>query len=119
MRFLILSFVAISLSVFAGSGHKHGHSHGGEHEHSHVKKTPVTQEQAKSRAMDRIKVLIFKSKIDSSWSKAILDKAELKTYKNKKEWLVIYNNKNGVKGKKLYIFLKLTGEFVAANFTGK
>ena len=42
-----------------------------------------------------------------------------KKFGKKTEWVVTFNNKKGLKGKKLFIFLKLNGDFVAANFTGK
>ena len=48
-----------------------------------------------------------------------IKKKELKIFGKKTEWVVTFDNEKGVKGKKLYIFLKLSGEFVAANFTGK
>ena len=63
--------------------------------------------------------LVKAGKIDSTWTKAVFDKSEKKKFGKKTEWVVTFNNKKGVKGKKLYIFLKLDGEFVAANFTGK
>ena len=73
----------------------------------------------KKNAEGKIRVLIFQEKIDKSWENAKFENAEIKETKSVKEWLVTFTNEKGVKGKKLYIFLKLNGDFVAANFTGK
>ena len=62
---------------------------------------------------------VKKGKIDKSWINAKHEKSIKKKYAKRTEWIVTFLNENGVKGKKLYIFLKLNGEFVAANFTGK
>jgi hypothetical protein len=114
LTILTAGILTASLNSFAGPGHSHGgHSH--PHGQSHDKKVVINKLQAQTRAMDRIKVLIFKNKIDSTWSDAKLDKA----IKVKKEWLITYTNEKGVKGKKLYVFLDLSGKFIAANFTGK
>tara|TARA_B100001971_G_scaffold84647_1_gene78061 strand:+ start:176554 stop:176796 length:243 start_codon:yes stop_codon:yes gene_type:complete len=79
----------------------------------------IEHAEAKKNAEGKIRVLIFQEKIDKSWKKAVFDKAELIGVKGKKEWKVTFINEQGVKGKKLYIFLKQDGAFIAANFTGK
>jgi len=79
----------------------------------------INDEAAKATGLTHIARLVKAKKIDSTWTKAIFDKAVKKNYGKKTEWLVTFNNEKGVKGKKLYIFLKPSGEFVAANFTGK
>lgn len=113
MKVITLIIVLVFGSVsFAGSGH--GHSHG----HAHGK-AAVTKNKAKTLSQSHVGRLIKLSKIDASWSKATFDKIEKKEFGKKKEWVATFNNKKGIKGKKLYIFLSTKGEFVAANFTGK
>ncbi len=72
-------------------------------------------EQSSKVGKFHVERLVKAKKIDSSWMNANLDKSELK----KNEWVVTFNNEKGIKGKKIYISLKKSGEFVAANFTGK
>ncbi len=113
---LFLISMVISTVVFAGSDHSHGHSHG--HSHSHSKKM-VKAEQTQQLARVEIERLIKSKKLDASWSSALYEKSIKKSFHKKNEWVVTFTNEKGVKAKKLYIFLKLTGEFVAANFSGK
>jgi hypothetical protein len=110
----ILMSLMISTFTFAGLGGGHGHSH------APAKKTKqINAEKAETLARNKVRVLAFQEKINESWNEAELESAEIKKGEDKKEWLVTLTNEKGVKGKKLYIFLKLDGEFVAANFTGK
>jgi hypothetical protein len=113
MKSLVL-FLTIILSTISfagpGGGHSHGHSHGA----SQIKK-----EKTVEIGRSQIERLIKDGKINESWKKATFDKSEKKSFKGIKEWVVTFNNAKGIKGKKLYIFLKLSGEFVAANFSGK
>tara|TARA_R110000868_G_scaffold20678_5_gene87135 strand:+ start:3818 stop:4153 length:336 start_codon:yes stop_codon:yes gene_type:complete len=104
---LALLFTTVSM---AGPGHKHGHGHG--HSHSAPE---VAKEKLSGIGQMHIDRLVKAKKLDSTWLKAKFDKAVVK----KNEWLLTYDNEDGIKGKKLYIFLKKSGEFVAANFTGK
>lgn len=117
MKILVLIIsLSFSLTLLSGPGHKHG----GGHSHSHEKKVPVvSKEKTIELGKSHIERLIKKGKIDASWKNATHEKSIQKVFKDKKEWLVTFDNENGLKGKKLYIFLKLSGEFVAANFTGK
>lgn len=115
MKYLFFTFVFLICStVFAGPGGGHSHSHG----HSH-KKVHVTKEQTQQLAKVEIDRLIKFGKLESSWSEARYEQSELKMFGKKNEWVVTYINEKDEKNKKLYIFLKQTGEFVAANFTGK
>lgn len=114
----ILMSLIMSTFAFAGTGHGHGHSHGHSHGAAKVTKQ-VDAKKAEELARNKVRVLAFQEKVDTSWNEAKLASAEVKTFKGKKEWLITFSNENGKKGKILYIFLKLNGEFVAANFTGK
>ena len=130
MKLLIMTYVfAIGMTAWAGPGHtkpgghmhaveeKQGHSHGpGSHSHG---PTNLNQKEAKEAGQFHIERLVKIKKIDQSWLKGIFDKSEQKMFGKKTEWVVTFLNEKGVKGKKLYIFLKPSGEFVAANFTGK
>lgn len=108
MKILIILVSAMLANyTFAGIGGQPGHSHA------------VDAQKAEELARKQIQVLIFQEKIDQSWAQASLGSSEIKNFESKKEWLLIFENNKGVKGKKLYIFLKLDGSFVAANFTGK
>lgn len=115
MKTLILILtLAISITGFAGPGGGHSHGHG----HSHGA-TTVKKGKASKIGRHHIKRLVKAGKLNKSWKKATFSMSEKKNFKGKTEWVITFNNEKGVKGKKLYIFLKLSGEFVAANFTGK
>lgn len=88
--------------------------------HKHEKPRPEIDEQAATaRAKEEVGRLIEKKKIDASWSDAGLKSIEKKPFKKSWEWLAIFENQAAPKDKLLYVFLKPSGEFVAANFTGK
>lgn len=111
MKFLafLVTLTLTSIS-FAGPGAGHSHGHGHSHE------TPaIGKNKTEEIGRLHIKRLIKADKIDASWSESKFDK----TVMTNNEWLVTFNNDKGIKAKKLYIFLKKSGEFVAANFTGK
>ncbi len=109
---LLIGTLLLSFSSFAGpgGGHSHGHSHGAP---------KVSKEKTGEIGRYHVERLVNSAKIDSSWKSSTLAKSEKKTFGSKVEWVVTFDNEKGVKGKKLYIFLKESGEFVAANFTGK
>ena len=79
----------------------------------------VSKEKTKEIGMFHIERLIKAEKLNASWKDSKYNNSEKKKFGDKTEWVVTFDNEKGVKGKKLYIFLKLSGEFVAANFTGK
>ena len=123
-KITIFTCLLISALSFAGVGtghsHGHGHSHGGSgHSHGIAEHGKVDAKKAEELARKKIRVLIFQEKINKTWNDSKLKKAEIKTFEGKKEWVLTFSNEKGVKGKTLYVFLKETGEFVAANFTGK
>lgn len=101
-----------SVVVFAGANHDHGHSH------SH---DPVSQTQAEKAAIKSIANLIKKGKVDSSWKSIPVSKSEKKKFGDKMEWVVSFKNDKVSDASKqtLYVFLSLTGEYIAANYTGK
>jgi hypothetical protein len=109
-KILILLLLSMNFSSFAGPGHDHSHGHAAP-----VASTEKIQEIGRSH----IERLIKAKTINISWKTSTYSKSEKKKFGNKVEWILTYENAKGVKGKKLYIFLKLSGEFVAVNFTGK
>ncbi len=110
---IILTSLFLSTLSFAGPGGGHGHSHG------HHGTPKIAKAKTGELGRSHIERLIKSGKLNASWGSATFDKSEKKNFKGKAEWVVTFNNEKGVKGKKLYIFLKLSGDFVAANFTGK
>lgn len=105
-------------AVLAGANHDHGHSHDDGHSHSH---DPVSQSQAEEVAMKSIARLIGKGKISSSWKSVKAAKAEKKKFGKKTEWVISFSNDKISDPQKqtLYVFVSLTGEYIAANYTGK
>lgn len=111
MKFLaILVTLTLTSISFAGPGAGHSHGHGHSHE-----APAISKDKTEEIGRYHIKRLIKSEKIDATWSESKFDQSVMKN----NEWLVTFDNDKGVKGKKLYIFLKKSGEFVAANFTGK
>lgn len=88
--------------------------------HFHGNKA-ATSDTVADCAMQRKEILIEKGKIDKSWLPVQQDKLEQVDGKKGKEWLVTFKNPNSrdeAKGT-LYMFFTPTGNFIAANFTGK
>jgi hypothetical protein len=89
-------------------------------DHKHAPARAALDEQgAKDRAKREVDRLIAVKKIDDSWSTSSLKALEKKHLKRGWEWLATFENPAAAKDKILYIFLKPSGEFVAANFTGR
>ncbi|OUR95465.1 hypothetical protein A9Q84_16665 [Halobacteriovorax marinus] len=110
--FFIIPLFILTVATYAGPGHDHSHDHGHGNKQVSIKKI-------KDIAKKHVARLAKASKIDSSWNKASFIKSEKKKFGSKEEWVVSFKNDQGVKGKVLYIFLKQSGDYVAANFTGK
>jgi hypothetical protein len=90
-------------------------------DHHHPPKKPVTAEVAKTKAKEGIAQLIKMKKIDKSWTKADLLGVEKRKFAEKEEWVATFHNKTvkDAAKQKLYVFMKLSGDFIAANYTGK
>jgi hypothetical protein len=112
---LIFAFFFFSPPILAGTNHDHGHDHG----HSHASEA-INQEDVKQKAADIVTSLIKKNKIDSSWATIAAYSAEKKKFDHRIEWVVIFNNDKitDTDKQKLYIFLTLNGDYIAANHTG-
>ena len=112
-KLLIGFFIGlVSSTVMAGSGHDHGHSH------SHG---PVDQDTAILKATKIVKNLVTRKTIEKSWSDTKLSLIEKKVFNGKAEWVAMFVNNNvaDVKKRKLYIFLTIGGDYIAANYTGQ
>lgn len=113
---LLFGFI-LSLSAFsaiAGSGHDHDHGHS----HSY---TPVNQDKAQSNATEIVAALVKRSKLEKSWTSINSASVEKITVQGNPEWVVVFVNKNitDATKQKLYVFLTLGGDYIAANFSGK
>ena len=114
MRIQTLVFTLVlslfSFTAMAGPGHDHSHS-----------AAPVSQGEAKVIATKMIAGLAAKNKIEKSWKSVKAAQVEKKTFKDDTEWVVIFNNSeiSDPAKRKLYVFLTLDGEYIAANYTGK
>ncbi|MDH3979042.1 MAG: DUF6488 family protein [Gammaproteobacteria bacterium] len=99
-----------SATAMAGSGHDHGHSH-----------EPVNQETAETNATKIIAVLVKKEKLQESWASTTASSVEKRVFKGTPEWVAVFvNDKITDPAKqKLYIFMTLGGDYLAANFTGE
>lgn len=84
---------------------------------------PISQEDAVKRAGAEITRLADSGKLDKSWTvDAKLRSAEARTVsKGAKEWALVFSNEKATEADKrtLYVFLSETGEYLAANFTGR
>ena len=108
---LLLGFTLslFSVSTMAGSDHDHGHSH-----------TPVNQEKASENATQIVVALVKRNKLDKGWASITPSTVEKKTIKGNPEWMAVFVNENisDITKRKLYVFMTLGGEYIAANFTG-
>jgi hypothetical protein len=112
MKNLLLILVLLFGFTSMSFGHGDGHSHGSKH--------PVTKTEIVKDAKHHMKKLMKAKKIPASWSDAKFDRIVKKEFSGKKEWVVTFENKKAPKGKqKIYLFFKITGTFLAANFSGK
>ena len=107
----LIATLAFAPAAFAGGGgscHFHGNA-------------PAKEAVIVGCATDYKDGLASKGKIDASWKGVQLEKAETIEGKKMKEWKLTFKNvaeKDTFK-QTLYMFYTLTGNFIAANFTGK
>ena len=111
-RIIILSSLIFGAPVMAGTGHDHGHSHS---------YSPVNQEKASANATEIVAALVKRNKLTESWTSVKVASVEKITVQGNPEWVVVFEDKNitDAKKQKLYVFLTLGGDYIAANFTGK
>jgi len=114
LKTLLFTFTLSLFSVTAIAGGGHDHSH----EHSH---SAVDQTTANSKATKIVANFIKKKTLDKSWAGVAVNSSEKKMFNGKQEWVVSFFNKKiaDAKKRKLYVFLTLSGDYIAANYTGK
>ena len=80
----------------------------------------VNQETAEKNAKIKITALIGKNKLDQSWASIKASSAEKKELNGRIEWVITYNNEKIIdtSKQKLYVFLTMGGDYIAANHTG-
>ena len=103
-----LSFAPAAFASGGGNCHFHGNA-------------PAKESVVVGCAREQINKLVADAKIEMSWKTATLDKAETVEGKNMKEWKLTFKNPAALEANKktLYVFFTLTGNFIAANFTGR
>jgi len=111
---LVFFFGLLPITTMAGSSHDHEHGHS----HSH---TPVNKAAAKNNATEIVAALVKRDKLENSWQTIAASSVEKKTLNGNPEWVAIFVNEKitDAKKQKLYVFLTLGGDYIAANFTGK
>lgn len=107
----------VSASAFAEGGHSHGpggHSHG-------AAAAVLTEDQAKEKSRAELARLVKATKLETSWNQAVFSAIEKKDVSGKQEWMVTYKNSAAAEKAKteLFVFLDLSGKFIAANHSGK
>ena len=113
LAFLVtfIATIAVAPAAFAGGG-------GGCHFHGD---TPVKETILVDCASKHKDSLIKKGKLDASWAGVKMDQSEMVDGKKTKEWKLTFKNpveKDAAK-QTLYMFYSVSGNFLAANFTGK
>lgn len=109
LKTLLFGFTLSLFSITTMAGSDHGHSH-----------SPVNQETAKTRARKIVISFVEKGKLDQSWKYVKANSVDKKVFKGKPEWVAVFVNKKvtDTDKQKLYVFLTLGGEYIAANYTG-
>lgn len=101
---LMMLFALTATTTHAGTGHDHA--------------TELSQNQILKKASGLVARIVEKGQLEESWR-------QVKPQEPKKnsghEWVVVFFNPKIKDSEKqtLYMFLTLSGEYVAANFTGK
>jgi len=105
---LILGLSA--LPAMAGPGHDHSHSH-----------EAIGYIQAEGIAKKNVTRLANAGKIDKSWASIKASKVNQKDFGGGMEWVVTFKNDKVTDPTKqnLYIFLRIDGEYLAANHSGE
>lgn len=83
----------------------------------------MRKDEAITYCKELVGKLVDEGKLDKSWRKASVKKAEKQTFGETEhlEWVIIFYNKSepNPEHHSLYFFLSLYGEVVGANFTGE
>lgn len=120
LNILLLAFIfsSVTFLVLAGNDQDHGHDH--DHGHSHSQEA-VDNVKAESNATNIVAELVQREKLEASWGPISATTVEKQEFDGTPEWVVIFVNDAipDVAKQKLYVFLKVNGEYIAANYTGE
>lgn len=102
--YLMMFFVLAVTTAYAGDGHNHDNE--------------LSQNQIQEKASGFVARIVEKGQLDASWTQ-IKPKQAQETSNH--EWLVSFVNPEIKDHNKqtLYIFMTLSGKYIAANFTGQ
>jgi len=111
---LLISTLLFSLNTFAHGDHGHHHAPAPMGE-------PVTEKRLPKIAKVYVLNYIQRGALDKTWNDAKHIKSEKKKFRGVEEWIVSFKNSKSKDKKKqiLYVFMRLDGKLIAANFTGK
>jgi hypothetical protein len=111
---ILASSLLLAGPAMAGGGHDHGHGH------SHAQ-VPVDKTVAEANGGKVIASLVSRKKVDQSWAGVAATSVEKKMTQGNPEWVIIYNNAKVEEAdkQKIYVFLTISGDYIAANYTGK
>lgn len=103
MTLLLALFSAQSMG---GSGHSH---------------EPVSQKRAEEIASRIVVSMVNQGVIEKSWKDETVEKSERKAFAGRPEWVISFVNPDVADQSKqtLYVFLTLSGEYLAANYSGE
>jgi hypothetical protein len=95
-------------------------AHGTDHGPTAPTAEPISEKKAAELATNIVESIIQKGKIAKSWIKIKPAETVKKLFTNRQEWVVAFKNPvvEDKSKQTLYVFLSLTGEYLAANFTG-
>lgn len=114
--YVMVLFVFTATSPLATNVYAHGADHGP----SAPMIEPISEKRALELATNIVESIIQKGKIDKTWVKVKPTEALRKQFSNRFEWVVSFKNP-AIEDKSkqiLYVFLSVTGEYLAANYTG-
>ncbi len=109
---LTLTLTLFASSVFASGNHFH------PKKFAKCKITKCTEQEIKDSVINSVAYLSEWKKIDLSWSKASVEKLEIKQFAKGMEWMVTLVDSTPAK-KKRYVFFTLNGYVTGSNNTGK
>lgn len=110
--FSIVTALAVALTVQAVPAYAHGPN---SSHHS------VDGERAAEVASNKVRELVDTGKLDDTWLEATKrPTVEKKEFEKGPEWVITYVNgsESDPSKKTLYVFISMTGRYIAANFTG-
>lgn len=119
LNLLLIGFILSAFTGLAMAGNQHDHD--SDHGHSPSQVVAVDDVTATANATNIVATLVEKGKLDKSWASVTASSVEKQTFEGQDEWVVSFFNPEitDLAKQKLYVFLANTGEYIAANHTGK